>query len=294
MNLTRIDHVIVAVDDLARSTRPFQRMGLSLTPPMRHLDAATENQVFFVGNDSTEFYVELLTVHDQDRALETGRADLLEAIGRGGVMRVMLEIDNADEARVELTSAGVTVLEDRAVRRDDGTLIGDVLVPEIGLLGLDVGLICYAESAAERRRRHAEAGRFQHQLPLLRLDHLAAFVSNLDAATDAWQSLLGVELSGRVVGRGMVIHQLRIGDAVLELIAPDGPDSPVVGRPQGLASMAAFEVGDLLGCRSFLIDQGFDPTEIAEGVLPNSETVVVGGNQLSGLTLQLISFGSIS
>lgn len=294
MNLTRIDHVILAIDDLAGSAAPFEQMGLSLTSPMRHLDAATENRVFFVGNDNTEFYVELLTVHDQELAQETGRQELLEAIGRGGLMRVMLEIDDAAQARAALASAGMTLLEDRTVSREDGSLIGEVLVPESGSLGLDVGFITYAEPSAERRRRHAEAGRFQHQLPLLRLDHLAAFVSDVDAATAVWQSVLGIELSGRVVGRGMVIHQLRIGDAVLELIAPDGPDSPVADRPKGLASMAAFEVDNLPACRSLLFDQGFQPTEVAGGVLPNSETVVVGGDQLSGFTLQLISFGSTS
>lgn len=290
MNLTRIDHVILAVDGLAASARPFEQLGMSLTPPMRHLDAATENQAFFVGNDNTEFYVELLSVHDRDHAFETSRGDLLDAIDRGGLMRVMIEIDDAEQVRIELKGRGIATLEDRMVHRDDGSLIGEVLVPDAAELGLDVGLISYAESAAERRTRHAAAGRFEHLLPLLRLDHLAAFVGDLDGATAAWKALLGVELSGRVVGRGMVIHQLRIGDAVLELIAPDSPESPVADRPKGLASMAAFEVEDLPSCRSALLDQGFDPTEIADGALPNSQTVVVGGDQLSGLTLQLISF----
>jgi len=289
--LTRIDHVILAVGDLARSARLFEQLGLSLTQPMRHMDAATENQVFFVCSDTSEFYVELLSVHDRDRALQTGRSDLLQAIDRGGLMRVMMEVDDVDEARAELRAAGVTMSHDRTVRREDGSLIGEVLVPETDVLGLDVGLISYAESPGDRRRRHAEAGRFHHQLPLLRLDHLAAFVSDLDAATAAWRSILGVELSGRVVGRGMVIHQLQIGDAVLELIAPDGPDSPVAQRALGLASMAAFEVGDLLSCRSLLVDQGLDPNPITDGVLPNSETVVVGGEKLSNFTVQLISFG---
>ena len=292
MILTRIDHVILAVDDLAGSAKLFEQLGLSLTEPMRHKDAATENQVFFVGNDTSEFYVELLSVHDRGRAIETGRADLLQSIDRGGLMRVMLEVDDVDEARAELRATGVAMLQDRTVHRDDGSLIGEVLVPETGLLGLDVGLISYAESPGDRRSRHAEAGRFRHQLPLLRLDHLAAFVSDLDAASAAWQSILGVELSGRIVGRGMVIHQLQIGDAVLELISPDGPNSPVSQRPLGLASMAAFEVGDLSSCRSLLLDQGFDPNQITEGVLPKSETVVVGAEELSGFTLQLISFRS--
>ena len=92
MILTRIDHVILAVGDLARSARLFEQLGLSLTQPMRHMDAATENQVFFVGSDTSEFYVELLSVHDRDRALQTGRSDLLQAIDRGGLMRVMMEV----------------------------------------------------------------------------------------------------------------------------------------------------------------------------------------------------------
>ena len=292
MILTRIDHVILAVADLDGSAQLFEQLGLSLTQPMRHKDAATENQVFFIGNERSEFYVELLSVHDRDRALETGRSDLLRAIDRGGLMRVMMEVDDADEARGKLGAAGVTIVQDRTVHRDDGSLIGEVLIPETELFGLDIGLISYAESLVNRCSRHAEGGRFRHRLPLLRLDHLAAFVSDLDATTAAWRSILGVELSGRVEGHGMLIHQLQVGDAVLELIAPDGLDSPVATRPLGLASMAAFEVEDLPSCRSLLADQGFDPNPITQGVLPNSETVVVGGEKLSEFTLQLISFGS--
>lgn len=289
-NPTRIDHVILAVDDLATAVQPFEQLGMSLTPPMRHLEAATENQVFFVGNESTEFYVELLSVHDKDLAVKDGRQDLVDAIARGGLMRVMLEVDDADQAGADLKTAEVELLEDRTVRRDDGSLIGRVLVPESSALGLDIGLISYAEPSDERRQRHADAGRFQHRLPLRRLDHLAAFVDDLEATTSAWQSILGVDLAGRVVGRGMVIHQLRIGDAVLELITPDGPNSPVADRPRGLSSTTAFEVADLSACRSMLVDQGFNPSEIAAGVLPNSETIVVGGDQLSGCNLQLIRF----
>ena len=36
----------------------------------------------------------------------------------------------------------------------------------------------------------------------------------------------------------MDIRQLRNGDATLELIGPDWPDSPVKRRPEGLVAMA--------------------------------------------------------
>ncbi|MEZ5412260.1 MAG: VOC family protein [Acidimicrobiales bacterium] len=292
MELTGIDHVILATSDLGAAAARWQALGLQLTPPMRHADASTENSVFFVGDGAgTEFYVELLAVHDRVRAQAEGRRDLLDAVDRGGLYRLMLQVGSAAAAVATLTAGGIEV-SSRDVWRDDRSLIGTVVEP-VGptAAGCPFALIAYEGGPDARRARHEAAGLFRHDLPLARLDHLAVIApGGVEAACAFWDAVLGVPVTGRVTGRGMDIRQLRIGDATLEIIGPDGADSPVRQRPAGLASVTAFEVSDLDAVVADVRRRGFELADPAPGVLPRSRVSTVGAEQLGGLALQLIAF----
>lgn len=292
MEIIGIDHVIVATADLAGAAARWRALGLQLTPPMRHAGSSTENSVFFVGGDDTEFYVELLAVHDRSRAEEEGRQDLLAAVDHGGLYRLMLQVASAEAAAAALAARGIEVTT-RDVRRDDGSLIGTVVEPSGPTgAGCPFALIAYEGGAAARRARHQAAGLFRHELPLARLDHLAVIApQGLDAACGFWSSVLGLPVTGRVTGRGMDIRQIRVGDATLELIGPDGADSPVHQRPAGLASVTAFEVADLDAVVAHVRSRGFELADPAPGVLPGSRVSTVAPDQLGGLALQLITFG---
>ena len=87
------------------------------------------------------------------------------------------------------------------------------------------------------------------------------------------------------------IRQLRIGDATLELIGPDNPDSPVATRPGGLANVTAFEVADLDSVVALARERGFSLPDATSGVLPDSRVSTISPDQLAGLALQLIEFG---
>lgn len=291
MLITSIDHVILPVADLDAAAAPFERLGLTLTPRMKHGGAPTENRALFVGNGSTEFYIELLGVHDRDLAARTGRHDILAAIDSGrGLMRLMLTVADAPAAQVRIEAAGLDSAA-REVFRDDGSLICEVVTPEDpGDADCSFALIAYAEDAVARRARHASAGLFRHELPLKRLDHLAIIAPQLEATTALWTEVLGVPVFGEVAGRGMLIRQMKIGDAIVELIGPDSPDSPIAARPAGLISMAAFEVADLDGAVALARERGFTLPDAAPGVLPRSRVSTISGDQLAGMALQLIAF----
>ena len=247
MHITSLDHVILPVAGLAKAAAPFERLGLSLTPAMKHGGAATENRALFVGNDATEFYVELLGVHDRALAASSGQDDLVTAIdGGSGLLRLMLRVDDLAGAAAGLEKAGLAAAP-REVFRGDGTKICDVLAVEGAAAGCSISLIQYAASRSDRIAGHQAAGHFSHAFPLLRLDHLAAITPKLDDATAFWVDTLGVPVFGEVSGRGMLIRQMKVGDAIFELIGPDSPESPVASRPGGLISMSAFEVSDLDG-----------------------------------------------
>ncbi|MFN0089266.1 MAG: VOC family protein [Acidimicrobiales bacterium] len=263
MRITTIDHLIVPVADLAAAAAPFERLGLNLTPPMHHAGAGTSNRVFFVGNEATEFYVELLA-----------------GGGERGEVRLMLQVDSADAAAEALAEAGIRC-DRREVYRDDSSLIGSVVNPRTRAAGCGVGLIEYDADRLERVAGHRAAGRFEHELELRRLDHLAVITADLDATARFWAEVLGVPVAGEVTGRGMVIRQLRIGDAVLELVGAD--------RPPGLVPMAAFEVADLDAAAAHVRARGVAIEDPAPSVLPASRVARCSPD--GRFTLQLIEWG---
>ncbi len=108
----------------------------------------------------------------------------------------------------------------------------------------------------------------------------------LDETVRAWESALGVKVTGEVRAPGMLIKQLKIGDAILELLGPDSPESPMASRPPGLASMCAWEVPNL-DATIALAREGGSPRAPSDRRLPRPPppcpAVKLGvGMQLSG------------
>jgi methylmalonyl-CoA/ethylmalonyl-CoA epimerase len=288
---TSIDHVVLAVPNLAGAAAPFERLGLTLTPPARHA-TGNDNRAFFTRSGAAEFYVEALGVHDRDRAAAGAGWPAQEAaMASGGALcRVMFAVEDADAAAAALAGQGVAFTREEP-RRDDGSPIGTVLRPDAtDQLGCEVALVHYAQPMPERVAGHADRGLFDHQLALQRLDHLAVVAPALDATCEAWAQLLGVPVFGEVRGRGLLIRQLKVGDAIVELLGPDSPESPLNQRPPGLISMAAFEVPDLDAAVAHARRAGFTASDPAPGVLPGTRTATVPPAELAGLSLQLLEY----
>ena len=291
MPVIAIDHLILPVADVAAAAAPFERLGLTLTPLAQH-STGHENRAFFAGNGDTEFYVEILGVHDRARAELSPSWTVQQRAREGGTgaTGIVLRCDDLEVLQASLSRAG-TPGEIAEAFREDGSKLCDILRPDVSArAGCEVSFIRYPESASSRAARHSAAGLFRHALPLLRVDHLAIIAPALDEMTAFWADVLNVPVYGEVRGRGMVIRQMKIGDAVVELLGPDSPESPLASRPAGLISMAAFEVTSLDGAVEFARGRGFTAPDGAAGVLPRSRTSTISPNQLSGLALQLIEF----
>jgi catechol 2,3-dioxygenase-like lactoylglutathione lyase family enzyme len=289
--LTAIDHVILPVGSLAEGAAPFERLGMNLTPVTRRPALGTENRAMFSGGNGTEFYLELLAVHDRAAAESAGRDDLLAALRRPAALwQVVFATEDLDGLKARLSNAGVGSSV-RHVLRDDGAPFCDLLTPGENAAGCEFAVIEYAEDDESRRRRHADSGLYEHGLALRRLDHLAAIVKDLDGATRFWTDVLGVPVFGEVpMGTAGVIRQMKVGDAILELIGATAPDSPLRARPQGLISMCAFEVADLAAAVATARERGFTCPDPAPGPLPGTRVASVPGNELSGMTLQLLEY----
>ncbi len=293
MSVTAIDHAIVATNDLEAAAEPWRRLGFTPVHGGRHSGQGTENAAVFFG-DSAEsmFYLEFLAANDRAEASATTRGRLLvDAIdGAGGLFRIMLESEDLAAEQAQLESAGLECAL-ATVSREDGSRIGDVLsTGGDSETSNDPRLISYASGRSERFESHRSRGVFTSTFPVSRLDHLALIPSDLEAMTALWTDSLGVSVCGEVRANGLVIQQMEVGDAIVEFLAPDGPESRVAGAEPGLRSMLAFEVDDLNASVEEARVRGFTPSEPAIGVLPGTRVATIPPGELSGAALQLLEY----
>ena len=135
-----------------------------------------------------------------------------------------------------------------------------------------------------------QGGLLGHALPLIRLDHLATVTHELDQKARFWADVLGVPVAGEVATPAMLIRQLKVGDAVLELLGPTSAESPIWKRTPGLVSMASWQVQDLDSAVAHARAAGFTVTDPAVGVLPGTRIATVQGGELAGVNLQMLQY----
>lgn len=292
MLIDSIDHVVLPVLDLAAATEPFERLGFTLSPRAKHAGQGTENRAFFAGSGASQFYVEFLAVHDEAEATAAGRDGYLRAAQQGvGLNRLVLRTQQLDRVRALLEQAGVSA-EPYDVFDANGAKVCTVLPlgADRDLLGCRAAVIQYEGDLAQRFARREANGLTRHGLPLKRLDHLAMIAPEAEVTERFWAEVLGVTVTGEVPGRGMVIRQLKIADAIVELLVPTDAESPLHQRPGGLASMCAYEVDDVDAAVAFATEHGFTASAPGPGPLPGTRVATIPGTQLSGLSLQLLQY----
>ena len=291
--LDRIDHLVCVTPQLAAAAAAYERLGLVLTPETKHTGIGVANRACFVGTTHANYsYLELLNVEDEARAGAAGRADYVDAAKRGGGAVVLaFGVDDIHAATNRLHAQGYSAPIE-SLTRPDGSKVCDVArVDTHGAAPFGISLIQYPETWEARYERSRAGGRFDHSFPLKRLDHLAAVAPDIEAATAFWRDVLGVPVFGEMRTPQMVIRQLKIGDAILELLGPAGPESPFAGRPAALASMAAWEVaGPLDDAVALARERGFTCSDPEPGVIPGTRRASIPANELGGIGMQLLEY----
>jgi hypothetical protein len=209
----------------------------------------------------------------------------------GGVVGIGFGVSDIRHASERLAAKGFAapVL---SITRSDGSKVCDVAWVETGdALPFRVSLIQYPETWEARFERSKAAGRFAHSFPLKRLDHLAAIAPDLETATRVWDDVFGVTVFGEIRSPQFIIRQLKIGDAILELLGPVSPDSPMASRPASLASMAAWEVsGRLDDAVALARERGFTCPDAEPGVIPGTRRASIPAGELGGVGMQLLEY----
>lgn len=291
--LERIDHLVCVTPDLTSGAAAHERLGLVLTPEARHNATGAANRACFVGGSPADYcYLELLTVFHEEQAAASGRTDYLDAMARGGGT-VGLVFGVSDIAAVSAQLAGRGCMAPvESVHRDDGSKIIDIATIDTrGAVPFRISIAQYPETWEARFERSTAAGRFAHTFPLKRLDHLAAVAPDIEAATRFWGEVLGVPVYGEIRTETTVIRQLKIGDAIVELLGPASPGSPLASRPASLISMAAWEVsGRLDDAVAIARERGFTVGDPEDGVIPGTRRTTIPGTELGGISMQLLEY----
>jgi catechol 2,3-dioxygenase-like lactoylglutathione lyase family enzyme len=276
MTIHSIDSVLLDAADLDVACRPYERLGMRLSR------AGGGRRTLRAGGPAGLFAIHFVAEASADGPLAEPLRRALA--GNRSLFAVCLAVADLDAILGRLEGrgkAGTRFSEDG----DDACWL-----PLNDQAGTDLVLVRKVPPDKERYEQAVNSGQLAHALPLRRLDHLAIVTRDLEQECCFWSDVLGVPVAGEVVTPTLVIRQLRIGDAVLELLGAASADSPLRQRPPGLVGMASWEVTDLEAVVAQVRRAGFTVSDPAVGPLPGTRIATVQGSELAGVNMQLLQY----
>lgn len=282
--LTRIDHVMVCVPDLAAGIDAYTRIGFSVHPGGVHPGRGTHNAIAFLQED----YLELLSLRDRaEHVAATGGTGggLVEYLARGGGFRfIAVQSDDlaGDVAAMRRRSVDVTDVVDGGRRTADG---GELRWKSARLgpgTPLPVFFIQHLSPLAERRRRYAAPG--GHPNGALRLDRVYIAVENIAKESEAYARVLGMPVPriqrGNVIKADMAVFDL--GPTGLTPAQPrePGPAAEALdGRGPG-PFQVLYRTSGMDAAVRWMTDHGLPPP--ARGIRNTGEQAVLVGPEHAG------------
>jgi hypothetical protein len=270
--LTRFDHAILGVRDLAEATERFRALGFDVQPGGRHTGRGTHNAIIRFGLD----YLELLSVYDraEREALGARGAAILRFLDRrqGGVMGYCLAGNDlqglADRLRQEAGVALIGPFEMQRVRPDGREMSWTLLTLDPG--GADrqrswPGFIDWHQSDQERL---GWEGPGVHANGACAVAGVAVAVSDVSVEAERLERHLGLVREGNA--------RFRLGPCAIDLV--DSEADPAARRELEERGGGAFEVtlrvADLTQARSYLESVGAAPVPEKGGYLIPPESAL--------------------
>jgi catechol 2,3-dioxygenase-like lactoylglutathione lyase family enzyme len=279
--LTRIDHVMICVPDLAKGIDAYTRIGFNIYPGGTHPGRGTENAIAFHRDD----YLELLSVRDRTEYLATARpgrpdAGLLEFLAEGGGFRhVIVQSDDL--------AADVAAMRRRAVEVSDAadgercTPSGQVLRWKTATLGprnsLPIVFIQHLTPVEERRRQVPRAG--NHPNGVLRADRVYIAVPHVAAAAEMYSRVLGMPAPpvqrGNVIKADMAVFDLGPTGLTIAQPAEPGPAAEALARRGPGPFQVLYRTSSMDAAARFMADHGVSPP--ARGIRNTGEQAMLVG-----------------
>lgn len=276
--LTRIDHVMICVPDLARGVEMYRRLGFDVQPGGVHPGRGTHNAIAFHRDD----YLELLSVHDPDEYTRAGGGGLLDFLAAGGGLRyIALQSDDLAADVAALRARGVDVSDPRGGERR--TPAGRTLRWRSASLGprnaLPIFFLQHLTPLAERR---GDAG--EHPNGVQRVERVYINVTDVARAAASYARVLGMPVPkvqrGAVIKADMAVFDLGpTGLAVAQPMEP-GPAAEALARRGPGAFQALHRTTSLEAAARWMADHGVPPS--ARGVRNTGEEAVLVGPEHTG------------
>jgi catechol 2,3-dioxygenase-like lactoylglutathione lyase family enzyme len=271
--LTRIDHVMICVADLARGVEAYRRIGFDVQLGGAHASGGTENAIAFLQED----YLELLAVRaGQSHEASAGLRQFLA--GGDGLRYLAVQSDDlaADVAAMRARGVDVSEVADGGRR----TPAGQELRWRAASLGarnlLPIFFIQHLTPLAERRGVSA-AG--EHPNGVLRLERAYIAVSDVAAQAETYARVLGLPVPkivrGNVIKADMAVFE--IGPTGLGVAQPAeaGPAAEALARRGPGPFQALYRTRSMDAAARHIVDHGLPPP--ARGVRNTGEQAMLVG-----------------
>ncbi len=277
--LTRIDHVMIAVPELAAGIEAYTRMGFAIHPGGVHSEGGTENAIAFFQDD----YLELLSVREGHAHLASD--GLREFLRQGGGFRyAVVQSDDLAADVMAMRQRGVDVSDPAEGSRR--TPAGQPLRWKVAQLGsrqpLPLFFIQHLTPLDERRRQAPEAG--EHPNGALRTDRVYIVVADVAKAAEVYSQVLGLPVPrlqhGNVIKADMAVFDL--GPTGLTVVQPAeaGPAAEALARRGPGPFQVLYRTRSMDAAVRWMVDHGLPPP--ARGIRNTGEQAILVGPQDAG------------
>jgi catechol 2,3-dioxygenase-like lactoylglutathione lyase family enzyme len=275
--LTRIDHVMVCVSDLAEGVAAYTRLGFDVRPGGVHPGRGTHNAIAFHGQE----YLEVLAVREGagDPAVGAPSAGLLAFLARGpGIRYVALQSDDlpADVAAMRARGVEVSDVTPGSRRTPAGQ---ELRWQSASLEGSDLPIFFIQHLTPLPERQRAAGGSGTHPNGVLRLDRVYIAVPDVGAAAGTYARILGLPVPrvqrGAVIKADMAVFDLgSTGLTVAQPVEP-GPAAEALSRRGPGPFQALYRTRGMDAAARWMMEHGAPPP--ARAVRNTGETAILVG-----------------
>jgi len=271
----RLDHVTQFVRDRDATAKAYSALGFNATPGGHHKGFGSANNLCYFDL----FYIEMLSIHDRDEALNGGSAvcrAAIDFIERGnGLGGVAVEADDLDEAIKSLQSLGAEIgdIVDMQRVQDDGFISRSrIIYPTLPESPVPLPIVIERNvGPADRRNLLSERKVIaSHPAGAFTIDSVALVTTDAVAAerifVEGYGFVVKDRYSDEALGGGCVRLAANQGDVVLCQPAGDGHAmTRLAGRGPGLFAVT-FRCSETV--QSLPVDdKGFLPLAATDGAL---------------------------
>ncbi|MGQ0525953.1 MAG: VOC family protein [Betaproteobacteria bacterium] len=295
---TRIDHVVIAVPDLAAGIAQYRKLGFNMHPGGTHPGMGTHNAIAL----NQEDYLELLAIRDPEEqkaaaarpgSWGAGLADFIA--GGGGIRYVVVQSDDLVGDVTAMRSRGVDVSD--ATDGSRLTASGMELRWKIAVLGagnpLPIFFIEHATPMASRRKQFATST-VQPALPddgkavlhpngVYALERTYIVTPDIEGDAAIYARVLGLPrpavTNGTVIMSDMAVFQ--IGPTGLGVVRPyaPGPAATALERRGPGPFQALYRTTSMGSAARWMHEQGLPP--LARGVRNTGEHAMLATPEIT-------------